>query len=98
MSLSHSLFLSSPHLDELPVTTDPNNAEKADMRIYQAAAQEVLYNINISFLIIPSSSSFFTYLPLLLLLFSLPLSFFFQVLNDHSQLLGCGLYGKVFSI
>ena len=84
MSLSHPLFLSSPHLDELPVTTDPNNAEKADMRIYQAAAQEVLYNINISFLIIPSSSSFFTYLPLLLLLFSFSLSFFFQVLNDHS--------------
>ena len=44
MYLSHSLFLSSPHLDELPVTTDPNNSEKAEMRIFQAAAQEVLYN------------------------------------------------------
>ena len=49
VSLSLSLSLSlSPHLDELPVTTDPNDTEKADMRIVQAAAQEVLNNINVS--------------------------------------------------
>ena len=33
-------------IEELPVSFDPNDTEKADMRIVQAAAQEVIILLN----------------------------------------------------